>query len=276
MKILRILPTLVLLPFCGVNSAEIRWTASGTISGLNGTGFSDFAGIGDPVEITMVYDSATSVNPRSFFSIGAASFGEAWFFGEAGLAITVKIGGNQWRGEMPTVPEGQNVMLTRCWEGGGSPDLFKVTLDSARGGTYPEFPYGGTDSSRSLEIEFRDDQAPANLFAIHQLPGTLSCLHEMTSAWGAVRAGADSIIFTLDISTVKVSQPQVPVSIDPVTGGIRLTWETEDGKSYRLDGTADMKCWFVEGRYTGNGIPIQQILYPFAFNPQRFYRVVED
>jgi len=211
MKFLMVCPIAMLVVSFVANSAEIRWTASGSVSGLSGSGFAGLASVGDPLEITMVYDSAATVAPRSFFNIGAAFYGEAWFHGAAELAITVKIGEKLWRGEMPTVPAGQAVMVTQCWEGGGSPDRFQVTLDTARGGDFPDFPYGGVESSRTLEVEFRDDQSPAALFSIHQLPDTLSCLPEMTSATGAVRAGGDAISFTLDVTTVKVSQPQVPV-----------------------------------------------------------------
>ncbi len=59
-------------------------------------------------------------------------------------------------------------MVSSCWDGGGSPDRFTVTLDSARGGTFPDFPYTGSETSRALVIEFRDDQVPAGLFTIHQ------------------------------------------------------------------------------------------------------------
>jgi len=60
-----------------------------------------------------------------------------------------------------------------------------------------------------------------------------------------------------------------------VDGGIRLTWNTETGKSYRLDATSNLMCWSVEGEFAGNGNPIQQTLNPFAIHTRRFYRVVE-
>ena len=270
------IPLLILAALSvSAGSAEIRWPASGSVSGQTGVGFPGSITVGSPVEITMVYDSTTAMSPRSFLNFGSAFFGEAWFYGAAELAITVRIGETLWRGEMPMVPAGQNVMVSSCWDGGGSPDRFTVTLDSARGGTFPDFPYTGLETSRALVIEFRDDQSPAGLFTIHQLPDTLSCLPEMTSASGAVRAGADAILFTLDVSTVKVAQPQVQLSIATENGGIRLTWNTEEGKSYRLDSTANLKCWFEEGKHVGNGNPVHQLLFPFLTNPRRFYRVVE-
>lgn len=268
----------IILPWVLVPAvaSEIRWTASGTVSGTPGAGFSGLAAAGDPVAIELVYETGAVVNARSFIPIGDTIIGRAWFHGPLKLAITVTIGDATWRGEMPEVSGETNVMESSCRDFGGSPDWFKVTLDSARGGTYPAFPQNGAETARSLEIEFRDDAAPADLFFVHQLPDTLSCLPQMTSAKGAVRAGAGAIHFELDPATVRVAQPQVPVTIANLPGGIELTWATEDGKNYRLESTSDLKCWVEEGRFSGDGNPVRDFFNPFPGDSRRFYRVVEN
>ncbi len=264
--------------FLGIvaSASEIRWTGSGTVSGMSGSGFDGLATAGDPVQIELVYDSGCLVDGRSLLPIGGSLAGRAWFHGAADLSITITVGENSWVGEMPTVGEGTNVMESLCWDPSGTTDWFKVTLDAARGGTFPGFPYGGSETARSLEIEFRDDVSPTGLFSVHQLPNSLSCLPELTSASGAVRAGADSISFTLDLSTVKVAQPGVPLSIARISEGIELIWETENGKNYRLESTPDLKCWIWEGDFLGDGNPISEVFNPFGFDSKRFYRVVEN
>lgn len=273
MKILCMLSFALVVP---VSAAEIRWTGSGTVSGVGGAGFAGLATVGDPVDFEMVYDTGMEVSRRSLLQIGDAFAGVAWFHGPANLSIRITIGGSVWEGEMPEVPASTNVMESQCWDFGGNPDWFKTTLDSSRGGTYPVFPYSGEGTTRSLEIQFRDDTSPANLFVIHQLPDGLSCLPQMTTASGAVRAGSDAVTFTLNPATVRVAQPQVPLSIARVEGGIELAWDTEDGKNYRLESTPDLKCWFEEGRFVGDGNPIIDFSNPFGRDPTRFFRVVEN
>lgn len=223
----------------------------------------------------MVYDSATEVVGRSFLPAGESFAGRAWFRGAADLGITVKIGDNTWSGEMPSIPTGVNVMESFCWDFGGNPDWFNVTLDAARGGTFPSFPHSGNESTRALKLEFRDDTAPAELFNIHVLPDSLTQLCAMTSATGSVQAGSSTLAFTLNPATVTVTLPQVPVALNKTATGIELFWESEFGKSYRIEGTSDLRCWSEEGVHLGNGTLIQQSLTPFEIYPKRFYRIVE-
>lgn len=274
---MRILPLMISL--CGAGllpAAEVRWTASGTVSTISGTAFSGTgAATGSAVEIVMVYDSKTEVNGRSYLPIDGAIAGRAWFRGAANLGITVKIGGNTWSGEMPSIPAGVNVMESVCWDFGGNPDWFNVTLDAARGGTFPSFPQAGNETTRALKLEFRDDTTPAELFDVHVLPDSLTNLCAMTSASGAVQAGTSTLAFTLNPATVAVTLPRVPVALNKTVTGIELFWESEFGKTYRIEGTSDLRCWSEEGIEPGNGTLIQRNLTPFATYPKRFYRIVE-
>jgi hypothetical protein len=257
-------------------AAEIRWTARATVSSISGTAFSvPGVATGQAVEIEMVYDSNTDVNGRSFLPIESAFAGRAWFYGQADLGITVRIGENTWTGAMPTIAFGTNVMESVCWDFGGNPDWFKVTLDSARGGTFPSFPQSGNELVRALVLEFRDDTSPAELFDIHVLPDSVTNVCAMTSATGSITAGTSTLAFTIDPSSVSVSQPRVPVSIAQVNGGIQLSWESELGKNYRVEGSSDLRCWSQEALQSGNGALRQQLLTPFATYSKRFYRVVE-
>lgn len=257
-------------------ASEVRWTARGTVSSLSGAAFSATGVVtGHAVEIEMVYDSNTDVNGRSFLPIGSGFAGRGWFYGQANLGITVRIGHNTWNGAMPTIAFGTNVMESVCYDFAGNPDWFKVTLDSARGGTFPSFPQSGNESVRALVLEFRDDTSPAELFDIHVLPDSVTNVCAMTSATGSITAGTSTLAFTIDPSSVSVSQPRVPVSIAQVNGGIQLSWESELGKNYRVEGSSDLRCWSQEALQSGNGALRQQLLTPFATYSKRFYRVVE-
>ena len=271
--------TPLIIGLCGAGllpAAEVRWTARGTVSSISGAAFSGTGVVsGSAVEIVMVYDSKTDVEGRSYLPIGGAIAGRAWFSGAANLGITVKIGENTWSGEMPNIPAGVNVMESVCWDLAGNPDWFNVTLDAARGGTFPSFPHAGNETTRALKLEFRDDTSPAELFNVHVLPDSLTNVCAMTSAAGAVLAGTSTLAFTVNPSSVNVTLPKVPVALNKTATGIELFWESETGKSYRIEGTSDLRCWSDEGIRFGNGTLIQQNLTPFATYPKRFYRIVE-
>jgi hypothetical protein len=257
-------------------AAEVSWSARGAVSSVSGGAFSGTGVVmGQPVTIEMVYDSNTAVNGRSFLPIESAFAGRAWFYGQANLEITVKIGENTWTGALPTIALGTNVMESVCWDFGGNPDWFKVTLDSARGGTFPLYPHNGNESVRALVLEFRDDTSPAELFDIHVLPDSVTNVCAMTSASGSIVAGNSTLAFTIDPSSVFVSQPRVPVSIAQVNGGIELSWDSEVGKNYRVEGSGDLRCWSQEALQSGNGALRKQTLNPFGTYSKRFYRVVE-
>jgi hypothetical protein len=269
----------LMIGLCGVGllpAAEIRWTARGTVSSITGGAFSGTGVVtGSAVEIVLVYDSQTEVNGRSYLPIGGSLAGRAWFYGAAKLGITVKIGGNTWSGEMPNIPAQVDVMESVCWDFGGNPDLFYVTLDAARGGIFPSFPHAGNETIRALKLEFRDETSPAELFNVHVLPDSLTQVCAMTSATGAIQAGASTLAFTLNPATVNVTLPRVPVALNQTATGIELIWQTETGKSYRIEGTSDLRCWSDEGIHLGTGALERQSLTPFATYPKRFYRIVE-
>lgn len=271
-----LVPLASFLGIASLTAAEIRWTAQGTVSSVSGDAFSS-TGVtsGSTVEITMTYDSNALVEPRSYFPIGNAIFGQTWFTGAVNLGITVRAGDNVWTGQMPVVPSTTNVMESACWDFGGSPDLFTVTLDAARGGTFPSFPQAGDESARSLTVAFRDDSSPGDLFDVQVLPNSASNLCAMTSATGSIKAGASTLAFTIDPTKVFVAQPAVPVSVSKTENGIRLDWNTESGKYYRVEGSANLRCWSAEGIFPGSGTSQHQDLTPFATYPTRFYRVVE-
>ena len=150
-----------------------------------------------------------------------------------------------------------------------------MTLDQARGGTFPSFPLSGNETNRALKLEFRDDTTPAELFDVHVLPDSLANVCAMTSASGTVQAGTSILAFTLNPATVNVTLPKVPVALTKTPTGIQLHWESEFGKTYRIEGTSDLRCWSEEGIELGNGTLIQRNLTPFATYPKRFYRIVE-
>lgn len=264
------------LGMAGLTAAEIRWTAKGTVSSVSGASFIGTGVVeGNTAEVTLTYDSNTPVEGRSFLPIGSYLAGRAWFTGNANLGITVKIGANVWTGEMPNIPKETNVMESVCWDLGGNEDWFNVTLDAARGGTFPSFPQSGSETARSLMVEFRDELIPAELFDIHVLPNSVSNVCAMTSAKGSIKAGSSTIAFTIDPKSVHVTQPQVPVSISKTGTGIRLTWDSALGKVYRIEGSSNLRCWSPEGIYTGTGESRQQDFTPFGTYPSRFYRIVE-
>ena len=274
---MRIAPLIIAL--CGAGllpAAEVRWTVRGTVSSISGGAFAGTGVVtGNAVEVVMVYDSQTRVEGRSFLPINGVFAGRAWFTGAANLGITVKIGNHTWSGGIPNIPSGINMMESVCWDLGGNPDWFNVTLDAARGGSFPSFPHTGNEPSRSLKLEFRDDTSPADLFNIHVLPDSLTQVCAMTSATGAVQAGSSILAFTMIPSSVNVTLPRVPVALNKTATGIELLWETKNGKTYRIEGTSDLRCWSDEGIHSGTGTLKQQNFTPFATYPKRFYRIVE-
>lgn len=257
--------------------AEIRWTARGTVSSISGSGFSGTGVSADaPAEIEMVYDSNLLIDPRShLFFTPTISTGNAWFHGDANLKITIRISGQIWTGQLPFIPSGVNVMETSCWDGGGNPDVFKVTLDAAHGGAFPDFPQAGSETSLALNVEFRDSISPAELFNIHVLPDSLTNVCAMTTATASIIAGTSNIALSIDPETVNVSLPQVPATLTKTETGIQLSWNTELGKTYRIEGTSDMRCWSYEGVSSGTGGTVQELLMPFETYQQRYYRIAE-
>ena len=256
-----------------VGAAAIGWTASGKVSSVTGSAFTGGVAANDAVQVELSYDSGVQLNGRSYLPINGALAGRAWFQGPADLKITVRIGDKVWSGEMPEIPAGTNVMELLCWDFGGNPDWFNVTLDAARGGNFPSFSLGETESVRSLILEFRDDTSPADLFQVHMLPDSVSQVCQMTSAKGAVNAGASQILFTIDPATVAVSMPGVPVKIAKAPGGVELEWQSEAGKTYRIEGSADLRCWSDDGIIQGTGGIVRATLNPLATLKRRFYRV---
>jgi hypothetical protein len=265
-----------ILAIGNLSASEVKWTARGTVTSVSGAAFSGTGTTaGHAVEIVLVYDSNTFVDGRTFLPINGALAGRAWFTGAADLGIHVKIGDNTWSGEMPVVPAGTNVMESVCWDFGGSPDTFVVTLDSARGGSFPSFPHAGNESVRALKLDFRDETSPAELFDVHVLPDSVTKVCAMTKASGSVVAGSSTLSFTLDPSTVHITQPRVPVTLVKDGNSIHLSWQSEVGIAYRIEGSSDLRCWSEEAIQSGNGLVRQQTLTPFATHPKRFYRIVE-
>ena len=258
-------------------AAEVKWTATGTVGSVSGTGFAG-TGVtaGDAVELEMTYDSNAEVKALSFLPILGAINGRAQFIGDIDLSVRVLINGQEWSGELPTTVGSLNVLSSNCWDFAGNPDVFSVDLDTEAGGTFPSFPVNEEGLSKEIRLEFADRTSPAELFEVHVLPDNLSQVCEMTSATGSVSAGTSTIAFTLDPETVRITLPPVPASISKVEGGIQMTWDSEVGKSYRLEGTSDLKVWSIEGVYGGTGLPLQPILNPFGTYDKRFYRVVEQ
>jgi len=273
--------TIPLITLClgvvNLSASEIRWTAHGTVSSLSGAAFSSTdVTAGNDVEIVMAYDSATEVAGRSLlFYPGGAVAGRAWFYGSVNLSITVKIGENTWTGQVPTLTNSMNVMESVCYDFGGPYDWFKVTLDSARGGTFPSYPHTGNESVRALTLEFRADSSPPNLFDVHVLPDSITNLCDMTSATGSIEAGSSLINFTINPSSVSITRPQVQASVSKISDGVQLSWETELGKSYRIEGSSNLRCWSDDGVFPGTGGTLQQNLTPFTLHTRRFYRISE-
>ena len=268
--------TLGMIGATWTTAAEIRWTARGTVSSVSGSGFSGTNAItNSPAEFELAYDSNMLTSPRSFISFGAAVTGNAWFYGNANLRVTIRINGQTWSGQLPIIPSGTNIMESSCWDGGGNPDIFRVNLDTARGGVFPEFPQAGSETSLALGMEFRDSTSPAELFQVHTLPDSLSSVCAMTTATASITAGASTISLTIDPATVRVSLPQVPATISKTETGVQLSWNSELGKTYRIEGSSDMKCWAYEAEIPGTGGTIQESLTPFETYQQRFYRIAE-
>jgi hypothetical protein len=67
----------------------------------------------------------------------------------------------------------------------------------------------------------------------------------------------------------------VPAIISKTETGVRLDWNTESGKFYRIEGSTNLRCWSTEGEYPGSGASMHQDFTPFATYPTRFYRIVE-
>ena len=259
-----------------LSASEVRWTAQGTVSGLTGSALTGTGVVaGDPVEISLTYDSNALVNVRSIFSVGEGFAGSASFYGTPNLGITVKIRNNVWTGQLPTIGENDHVIESSCRDITGSQDWFRATLDAARGGTFPSFPHTGSETVRALKVEFRDDTAPAELFDVLTLPTSITNLCAMTSATGSVQAGTSAINFAITPSSVRISQPMVPVSIASTGTGIQLSWQTESGQPYRIEGSSNLRCWSTEALETGTGNTLQKTFTPFATNARRFYRIVK-
>ncbi|MEK7952742.1 hypothetical protein [Luteolibacter soli] len=265
------------LGMMSLSASEVRWTARGTVSNLTGTVLTGTGVVaGDAVEISMGYDSNTQVVTKSIFPLGDGFAGTAWFYGTPNLEITVKIRNQVWTGQLPTILDTANVMESSCRDyTGGSPDWFRVTLDAARGGTFPSFPQTGSETVRALKLEFRDDTAPATLFNVLTLPTSTTSVCAMTSGTGTVQAGTSAINFSITPSSVQISQPTVPTTISKTATGIRLSWKTVLGKSYRIEGCTNLRCWSSEGEEEGTGSTLTKDFPLSETDTKYFYRVVE-
>lgn|GEM_PF-3853393 len=267
---------------------EVRWTAVGTVASVSGSGFSATgASPGAAVSVEMSYDSGATLDEQSFLIFpgagdggGDAYAGRAHFYGAVGLRIAIRVGELVWEGRLPEVARNQltPTIETVSWDLGGAPDTMSVDLREAEGASFPEFSFGGAPGERRLEIELTDSVTPCELLYIHVLPPTTTDTSQVTAASGAVRAGGESITFTLDPATVRVSGPPVPASISARKSGVDLSWPSEDGKTYRIEDSGDFRVWRKVGESElGSGEVMVVPLSPFGEHPERrFYRVFEE
>lgn len=259
---------------------EIRWTASGSVTSVTGSGFSEQGvAVSETVSIEMSMDSDATLDGRSFIPIGEAFAGRAHFHGAIGLAIKVRIGSRTWESRLTQVAQNPSspTIETVCWDLAGNPDTMAVILRESEGGEFPQFPFDGTPSTRVMEVTIADNTSPAELFEIHILPPTTTNTSHVTDATGAIRSGDEAISFALDPETVRVSGPPVPASIARTETGVELTWPTDIGQTYRIEDTGDFRIWRTVTTEEANADSLSVPLEPFGeFPNSRFYRVFVD
>jgi hypothetical protein len=191
--------------------------------------------------------------------------------------MEIVIGANTWSATLPNSPTG--ALYVEANTGFLITDLLRVTAASADSATFGPFPHTGTGSTRSIEVTLRDTNNPSLFLVPRTYPDESASVASITDGSGSVKAGGDTINFTIDPASVRVSsaEPKIPLAIKRTLTGIELRWPTVAGKSYTLQEGDSVSGWDDYGTYPGSGADITIVLNPFIDHPKRrFYRVVSN
>lgn len=233
MKLSAFLVLLLALPAAAI---ETRWTATGTVSTVTGTGLTATAGA--PVTVKFSYDSAATVDPKLSFS----SFSNIYYYGAINLAMEVSIGESKWTASLPVAPASEVIYAEAR---NAATDLFTVKATTDNTATFPLFPYSGSATSRSISVNLQDNHNPSLLLTPQVFPDQDSCNPStLSAATGEIKAGTDSIKFNINLTSVTVETgTSFKVTIEQTATGIRLRWPTEEDVIYLLFESDDCVDW---------------------------------
>jgi hypothetical protein len=258
----------------------IRWTATGAVTQVTAGVYGDVA-VSDPVEVEFSYDSESHINGLSSLEVqDGIFFYKAEFSDDVKLNIKVKIGEQRWEGALPFSPRDEGVysFQSQSWDGGGSPDTLTATVSSSNLGTFPAFPYTGTNTARRMEVILTDAVQPCDFLHGQELPGGGTAVSQITAATGSITAGLHAIRFALDLPSIKVieEEPKIPITIQRTLTGLELKWHGEPGVMYQLLESGNLTDWEFVSDHEGLDEEISVEVEPFELHPeQRFYKVIE-
>jgi hypothetical protein len=257
------------LPLLG---GDIRWSATGTVDTVAGTGLSATAG--DPVSIKFSYDRGATEHVVTWIP---GSYSKIHYYGPVNLTMEVEIGANSWSASLPHSPTG--ALYVEANSGFLITDLFRVTAAAADSATFSPFPHTGADGARSIQVTLRDTHEQSLFLIPRSYPDESASVASITDGSGSVKAGGDAIHFTIDPASVRVTtdEPKFPLAIKRTLAGIELRWPTEAGKYYTVQQGDSISSWEEYGIYPGSGADIVIVLNPFDEHPERrFYRVISN
>ncbi len=263
---------LVLLPLLAIpaSAIETRWTATGTVTNVIGSGLT--ATVGTPVSLKFSYDSGASVYRPTSSAAGTVTT----YYGPVKLSMEAVIGENKWSSTLLDGPLADVIYVEAS--AGGVQDFMRVTTNLDNGSTFGSFPYTGTATDRSLAVELRDSHSPALFLSPGQFPNDSVKLSSLSTGKGEIKAGTALIRFSINLAslTVETGTP-FKVTVENTATGIRLRWPTETGVFYILNESENCKDWDLHSTYNGDGQErVVEITDPFTDHPLRCFYQVES
>ena len=270
-----------------VIAEEIPWSGTGVVTSVSGSGFS---GLGvradDPVGIRFSYDPWATPDVPTYIPI--LGYRETVYGGSVALLVTVEIGGLTWTGSLGEAPEGVYPLKLIDYSKVAAEDRFSVLLSSVDGGIFSSFPAGGeVGTLRELSLKFVDAVAPPGFLVSPEflsptaLPTEETNTCEITNAIGIIKAGSETIGFSIDPFSLVIGPPPstgapVPVVIVRAGTTMELRWETRAGKRYELQRSCHLRSWMMVSVHDGTGTSLAIPQPPSGEGLERqFYRVVE-
>ncbi|MDP0491531.1 MAG: hypothetical protein Q7Q71_10810 [Verrucomicrobiota bacterium JB023] len=279
---MRVLPLTLSLSLVSVlaEAETITWSGQGEVSEITGNAFGTLAENGGTVSIEVSYSSEANELPVNFLQFPAGSRnGSTRFVGDINLMVNIRIGDSEWTGTLPTASASSEALFSDCWDSVANPtanlpDIFEVNLSTAADASFPSFPLVTEESVMAMNLEFRDETTPSDLFTIQTLPDSLTKVSSMTSADGQIVAGSSRVSFTIDPDTVTIREPQESITLRRNEEGYELAWLGESGKGYRIDTSSNLRDWTRSANRIGADEEITIAVTPDESGTPRFYRVV--
>ncbi len=291
-RLVLILPVLAFGSSAG-RAAEVRWTATGTVSFVLGADLGQIAAITDEVSLELSYDNGS---PGTIFSqlfsptTDQLFWQEEEYYDGVNVEMKITIGAHTWHGMVDSGSAGppRTMEIRDVKVGGDTVDFFKVNVTGEDGGTFPSFPGGAPlGVNPSMRLDFRQEALEPGPGPDYLDTTDLKCVSQsvsrITQATGSISSGGGPpqiINFIIDPATIETELVGVErielkqVSYDPEFEEILLTWTSVPGTFYVIQVLGDDLCWREKASTFADGTETTWPVFPFR--ESEVYRVIVE